>query len=119
MRETYNHLLVLRNRDSLSLDYLDVLQPAKYLVLDYKVRLHAETSPFLDTEWFGLESFDGARGSKVDNDVGAAFDFESKGLDDTCACVCGIHCYDWARRETEGGLPAFERLITLIYISLC
>ena len=87
-------------------------------MLDHKVRFHAETSPFLDTKWFVLESFDGARGSKVDNDVGAAFDFKSEGLDDTFALVVGINCYGWARRETERGLPAIERFIFLIYTDL-
>lgn len=119
MRETYNHLLVLRNLDSFSLDHLNVLQPAKYLMLDHKFRLHAETSPFLDSKRLVLESFDGTRGSKVDDYVGAAFDFESEGLDDTFTLVVGIHCYGWARRETEGGLPAIERLIFLIYTYLC
>ena len=119
MRETYNHLLVLGNPDPLSLDYLNVLQPTKYLMLDHELRLHAETSPFLDTERLVLESFHRARGSLVEDDVGATLDFESEGLDDTFSLVVGIHCYGWARRETEGGLPAIERLIFLIYTNLC
>lgn len=119
MRETYNHLLVFRNLDPLSLNHLDELQPAKYLMLNHKVRLHAETSPFLNSERLVLESIDGARSSQVDNDVRTAFDFEGEGLDDTFALVVGIHCYGWGRREAEGGLPAIERLIFLIYILLC
>ena len=85
-------------------------------MLNHKVRLHAETSPFLNSKRLVLESFDGARGSQVDNDVGTAFDFEGEGFDDAFALVVGIHCYGWGRREAEGGLPAIERLIFLIYI---
>jgi hypothetical protein len=59
-------------------------------VLDFELSLHAEGSALLDCKWLALESLDGTWWPQIDDDVGAAFDFKTKGEDDAFARVVGI-----------------------------
>lgn len=77
-------------------------------MLHNKRGFHAELCSLLNGEGFGLESFDGARGSQVDGDVGTAFDFQSERLDDTAPLVLRVDMDGGRTADTEGCLPTIE-----------
>lgn len=59
-------------------------------MLHNKVGLHPEKCSLLDGEGFRFESFDRARGGKIDADVWTAFDFKGERLDDAAPLVFGV-----------------------------
>lgn len=113
--KAYNHLLVLSHADALPLDDLQVLQPAKHIVLDPEDGLHAEFGSFFDGERLGLEFLNGTGRVQVNDDVGASFDFESQGLNHAAALIGGVHGERGRVRDTEGGLPTVEGFIVLVW----
>jgi hypothetical protein len=70
-----NHLLVLAERNALSLELLDVLQPREDLVLHDKRCLHLIFATLFDGERFGFERFDSSRSREINGDIRSAFDF--------------------------------------------
>lgn len=70
-----DHLLILADRDALSLDLLDVLEAGEDFVLDDESGDHLVGGAFFDDKGLVFEGLNGAGGGDVDDDVGAAVDF--------------------------------------------
>jgi len=100
--------LRFRHGEAFPLCHLQILQPAQYIVLNYKVCFHAKMGSFFDGERFRLESLDGARSSQVDGDVRTTFDFESERLDHAAPLVFGVDCKRRRVTDTEGCFPAVK-----------
>lgn len=75
--KSYNHLLVLSHTDALPLHHLQILQPAKHIMLNPKSGLHAELGIFFDGERFGLEFLKRTWRVQVHDEIGPSFDLES------------------------------------------
>lgn len=114
---THHHLLKLL-ADAHARDLLEVLQTRQDIVLHLELCLHAEPSTFLDREWLFLKSLDGTRCTQVDNDIIAAFDFESEREDDATARVVGVGDV-LALSKTKGRFPLLEGLVVLICRRAC
>lgn len=84
-------------------------------MLDLELRLHAERSALLDCKRLALEGLDGAGRPQVDDNVGAAFDFQTKREDDALARVVGVGDV-LALAETERGFPLLEGLVVLVEV---
>ena len=108
----YHHLLHLV-ADTHACDLLQVLQTSQDLVLDLELCLHAECSTLLDGERLLLEGLEGARRLEVDDDVGAALNFETERVDDAFAGVVGVRDV-LALAETKGSFPLVECLVVLV-----
>lgn len=52
--------------------------------------LDPERSALLNSEWLIFEAVESPGGGEVDEDVGAAFNFQGEGLDDAFAGVVGV-----------------------------
>jgi hypothetical protein len=87
---TYNHLLVLANANTLSLDDLDILQTTENIMLDLELGRHPEPGAFLDLERMVFEGQLGALGGEVNGDRWAAFAVHCQGQDDADAGVVGV-----------------------------
>jgi hypothetical protein len=96
------------------LDDLEIFHSREDLVLDLELCLHAEAGALLDGEGLVLEGFSGAGGFEVDDDVGAAFDFETEGEDDAFAGVVGVGEV-LARAQAEGFFPFLEGFVVLVW----
>jgi hypothetical protein len=59
-------------------------------MLDLEAGLHAESGALLDGEGVLVEIFERARLREVDDDIGAAVDFQSKGQNDDASFVVGV-----------------------------
>jgi len=84
-------------------------------MLHPELGLHAELGSLFDDEWLAFQGFDGSRRGQVDGDVWAAFDFEGKGFDYAAASVTGGDGEGGACGEAEGGFPAVEGFIFLVW----
>lgn len=84
-------------------------------MLDDEGGLHAELCAFFDGEGFRFEGLDGARGRQVDGDVGAGVDFEGEGSDDAAALVFGVDGDGGRGGDAEGGFPAVEGFVVLVW----
>ena len=84
-------------------------------MLHDEIGLHAELGPLLDGEGFRLERLDGPGSGQVDGDVGAAFDLESERLDDAAAVILGVYEDGRGRGNAEGGFPAVEGFVVLVW----
>ena len=109
MISTHNHLLHLI-LDTHTTHDLDVLHPAKNLMLHLEARLHAEGGALLDGEGVLVEVLERAGFGQVDDDVLAALDFEAEREDDDFARVAGV-AEVVARAEAEGFLPFAEGFV--------
>lgn len=89
MVETHNHLLHLLLNPH-PLHNLHILQTTEDLMLHLEAHFHAEHAALLDREGVVLEVFESAGLLEVDDDVGAAFDFEAQGEDYYAALVGGV-----------------------------
>lgn len=87
-------------------------------MLDLELRLHAECRTLLDDKGLLLEGLQSTRRLEVDDDVGAALDFESERVDDAFAGVVGVGDV-LALAETKGGLPLVQRFILLVWRASC
>jgi len=85
-------------------------------MLDLKLGLHAEFGSLLDGEWFVFQSFDGSRRREVDGNVWTTFDFEGEGFDDAAAGVTGGGGEGGAGGDAEGGFPAVEGFVVLVWV---
>ena len=83
-------------------------------MLYHKTRFHAELSSFFDGEGLCLQSFDGARSSQVNCDIGTTFDFKSECFDHAATLVFGVNADWWGGQDAERGFPAVERFIVLV-----
>lgn len=88
-------------------------------MLYHEIRLHTEFGAFLDGERGLLEIFDGVGAGQVNGDVGAAFDFEGERFDDAAALVFGVDVDGWGRGDAEGGFPAVEGFVVLVWEGRC
>ena len=95
LAEPHDHLLVLSNPDTLSLDDLDILEPTENVVLNHKIGFHAKFCPFFDGERFAFQRFQAPWSSEINGDVWASLDFECEGLNDTATLVLGIDGNCW------------------------
>lgn len=84
-------------------------------MLDPEVGLHAELGAFLDGEGLALERFDAARRGQIDDEVWAALDLERERGDDAAALVRWVGIERFAGRKPEGGFPAVERFVVLVW----
>ena len=82
-------------------------------MLDLELCLHAECSTLLDDKRLLLKGLEGARRLEVDDDVGAAIDFETERVDDAFAGVVGVGDV-LALAETKGSLPLVQGFIVLV-----
>lgn len=82
-------------------------------MLDLELRLHAELRALLDSERLVLELLERAGRLEVDDDVGAAFDFEAEREDDALARVVGV-AEGLAAAEAERLFPLAEGLVILV-----
>jgi hypothetical protein len=75
---THNHLLhlILHAHPA---HHLHILHPAQDLMLHLEAGFHAESGALLDGEGVLVEILKGARLGEVDDDIGAAVDFQSEG----------------------------------------
>lgn len=86
-------------------------------MVDLEGDLDAELGALLDREGLVLEFLEGAGRGNIDHDIGAAFDFKGEGLDDTCSRIVGVSD-GVASGQTEGGFPAVERFVVLVWLLL-
>lgn len=86
-------------------------------MLHYEIRFHSEFGPFLDGERGLFQIVEGTWAGQVNRDVGSAFDFESERFDDAAALVFGVDVDGWGRGDAEGGFPAVERFVVLVWKS--
>ena len=84
-------------------------------MLHYEIRFHAEFSSFLDGERGLFEIFEGTGAGQVDGDVGSAFDFEGERFDDAAALVFGVDGDGGGGGDAEGGFPAVEGFVVLVW----
>lgn len=110
---THQHLLILANPNTLPLNHLQVLQTAQHLMVHLEDNLDPERSALLDGERLILETLESAGGGEVDEDIGAAFDFQGEGLDDAFAGVVGV-ADGFAAVQAQGGFPAVEGFVVLV-----
>jgi hypothetical protein len=113
-RVAANHLRVLGNSNTLSLDNLDVVETAKNLVLNLELCAHGEFGTLLDVEGLVLEGGLAARGRKVDGDRRASRRVHCQGENDTDSGVVGVGDVGTAA-ETKGLLVSLERLIAGVW----
>ena len=82
-------------------------------MLDAEAGLHAEASTLLDGEGLLVERLQGTGLGEINDDVGSAFDFETKGEQDHFARIVGVRD-GVAAAEAKRLLPLAERLIVLV-----
>jgi len=87
-------------------------------VLHLELCLHAEPGTFLDGEGLFLKSLDGTGCAQVDDDIIAAFDFESEREDNASAGIVGVGDV-LALSKTKGRFPLLERLVVLVCRRAC
>ena len=87
-------------------------------MLNDEVGLHAKLCAFLDGEGLTFQFLETAGGGQVENDVWTAGNFEAEGLDDAAAFVGGVDGDGGGVGEAEGGLPAFEGFVILVWEEL-
>lgn len=109
-----NHLLVLADSDTLSLDNLDVLKARENLMLDHELGDHGELSSLLDLEWLVLQGGFGSLGGEVNGHWWAAGSLQGEGENDALAWIIWVGD-GWSGGKTKGGLVALKRLIVGIY----
>jgi hypothetical protein len=105
-----NHLRVLRDSDTLSLDDLDVVKTAKNLMLDLELGAHGELGTLLDVERLVLKGGLAAGGREIDGDGRTAGRVHGQGEDNAHSGVVGVGDVG-TTAETEGLLVSLERLI--------
>jgi hypothetical protein len=74
--QTYKHLLILANPNTLALDNLEVLEAAQNIVVDLKGNLNTKVGALLDCEGLVLQLVERARGRDIDNNIWAALNFK-------------------------------------------
>ena len=109
-----DHLLVLADSDTLSLDNLDVLKAREDLVLDLELGDHGELSSLLDLEWLVLQGRLRSFSREVDGHWWAAGSLQGEGENDALAWIIWIGD-GWSGGKAKGGLVALKRLIVGIY----
>lgn len=109
-----DHLLVLADSDTLSLDNLDVLKARENLVLDLELGDHGELSSLLDLEWLVLQGGLGSFSREVNGHWWAAGSLQGEGENDALAWIIWIGD-GWSGGKAKGGLVALKRLIVGIY----
>jgi hypothetical protein len=82
-------------------------------MLDTEASLHAERGALLDGEWLLVQRLQSTGLGQVDNDIGAAFHFETEREQDDFAGVVGVRD-GVAAAETERLFPLAEGLIVLV-----
>lgn len=113
---TYQHLAVLADFDTLSLDELHVLQTAKNLMLNFEGDNHGELGALLDLERVVLKSGLAARLGDINGDRRAVRRLHGQRLDNADTLVIGIREI-LATTQAKGLLVSLERLIVGIYIA--
>lgn len=109
---TYNHLLHLL-LDAHPRHDLHILHAAEDVVLDAEASLHAESGALLNGKGLLVEGLEGTGLGQIDDDVGAAFDFEAERDQDDFAVVVGVGD-GLAATEAERLFPLAEGLIVLV-----
>lgn len=84
-------------------------------MLHYEVCFHAEFSSFLDGERGLFQVLEGTGAGQVDGDVWSAFDFEGERFDDAAALVFGVDGDGRGGGDAEGGFPAVEGFVVLVW----
>lgn len=105
-----NHLRVLGDSDTLSLDNLNVVKTTENLMLDLELGAHGELSTLLDVEGLVLEGGLASRGREIDGDGRTTGGVHGQGENDADSGVVGVRDIGTAA-ETEGLLVSLERLI--------
>ena len=105
-----NHLRVLGDSDTLSLDNLNVVKTAENLMLDLEFGAHGELGTLLDVEGLVLEGGLASRGREIDGDGRTTGGVHGQGENDADSGVVGVRDIGTAA-ETEGLLVSLERLI--------
>lgn len=109
-----NHLGVLGDSDTLSLDDLDVVKTAENLVLDLELGAHGELGTLLDVERLILEGGLASGGREIDGDGRAARRVHGQGENNADSGVVGVGDVS-TTAETKGLLVSLERLITGVW----
>ena len=105
-----NHLRILGDSDTLSLDNLNVVKTAENLMLDLELGAHGELGTLLDVEGLVLEGGLASRGRESDGDGRTTRGVHGQGENDAVSGVVGVRDIGTAA-ETEGLLVSLERLI--------
>lgn len=108
-----NHLLRLGGNGTSS-DSLQVFHATADLVLNAERALHAERGAFFNHKRLALQRLHGTGGLQVDDQVGAAVDFDAKRGDDDGARVVGV-AQGGACAETQRLLPLAQGFVASIY----
>lgn len=90
MVSAYNHLLVLADSDTLSLDDLNVVKTRQDFMLDLESGCHAELDTLLDLEWLVLECSLRTLGREINGDRRTTFGVHGQGDDDAVAGIVGV-----------------------------
>lgn len=83
-------------------------------MLHLKPRLHAERRALLDRKWVLIQVIQRARLGELDNDVRAAFDFQTQREDDAFAWVFGVGD-GGTGADAQGFFPFAKRFVVLVY----
>lgn len=111
--QTYQHLLILADANTLPPHGLDVLQTAENLMLNLENDLDAESSTLLDREGLVLELFERTRGRQLNHDVVPAFHLQGEGLDDALPRVIRV-AEGRAGVQSQGSFPAVQGFVVLV-----
>ena len=109
-----DHFLVLAERNTFSLQLLDILETRQDLMLDDEGGFHLICATFLNGKRLLLQSFQGTRSGEVDSDVGATSNLEGEGLDDAESRVIGVGD-GVTGANAKGCLPSVQGLIFLVW----
>ena len=109
--ETYNHLGVLGNSDSLALDNLDVMETTQNLMLNLELGANGELGTLLDLERLVLKV---TRSGKVDRDGRSARRVHAELKDNANSRIVGVRDGGAAAAETERFLVSLEGLVASV-----
>jgi len=98
----YQHLLVLGDTDTLSLNDLDIVETTEDLMLHLELGTHGKLGTLLDLERLILEGLFRSRSGKVNGDRRPACRVHCQGQDDALAWVIGVRDALSTAAESEG-----------------
>lgn len=112
-RQTYEHLLILGDCDTLALNHMNIFQTTQHIAVHLKDNLGEKLGSLLDCEWFILESLKSVGTRQVESDIGLSGCLNGERLDDACPWVVGV-ADGFTGVQAEGCLPSVERFVVLI-----
>ena len=83
-------------------------------MLHLESSLHAKLRAFLDGERLGFQSFNRARGGKVNDKIRSAFYLERERLNDAAPCVGWVSGKGSTSSDAERRLPSVQGFVVLV-----